>query len=160
MEVNHGARDYWNRRYGVASGGCGSNMPAPATTNPIVSKEQQCMRGGGWWRQSLGICDMQGTGVEGRGRQLELSSKLDPARNRPKGMSRPLEAARSYFLSEPGLRGPQPFTRPLFRDVSRDAARASRVGKNAGRSTNETPRAELVGSCESRHVSRCPTPLQ
>jgi hypothetical protein len=44
--------------------GCGSNMPAPTTTSPMVSEAQQCMRGGGWWRESLGICDMQGTGVE------------------------------------------------------------------------------------------------
>lgn len=48
--------------------GCASNMSAPTTTNPMVSDAQQCMRGGGWWRQSLGICDMQGTGVETRGR--------------------------------------------------------------------------------------------
>jgi hypothetical protein len=43
---------------------CGSNMPAPTTTNPTLSDAQQCTRGGGWWRASLGVCDMQGTGVE------------------------------------------------------------------------------------------------
>jgi hypothetical protein len=56
---------------GVAVGllaGCASNMPAPTATNPMFSEAQQCMRGGGWWRQSLGICDMQGTGVETGGR--------------------------------------------------------------------------------------------
>jgi hypothetical protein len=47
--------------------GCASNMSAP-TTNPMLSEAQQCMRGGGWWRQSLGICETQGTGVETRGR--------------------------------------------------------------------------------------------
>jgi len=45
--------------------GCGSSMPSPATI-PMFSEAQQCMRGGGWWRESLGICDMQGTGVEPR----------------------------------------------------------------------------------------------
>jgi len=44
--------------------GCSSNMPAPATPDPMFSEAQQCMRGGGWWRASLRICDMQGTGVE------------------------------------------------------------------------------------------------
>jgi len=48
--------------------GCASTMPAPATTNLMVSDAQQCMRGGGWWRASLGVCDMQGTGAEMRGR--------------------------------------------------------------------------------------------
>jgi hypothetical protein len=49
--------------------GCGLNMPAPTTaTNPMLSEAQQCMRGGGWWRQSLGVCEIQGTGVEARGR--------------------------------------------------------------------------------------------
>ena len=48
--------------------GCASTMPAPAPTNPMFSEAQQCMRGGGWWRASLGICDMQTTGPEGRGR--------------------------------------------------------------------------------------------
>jgi hypothetical protein len=43
--------------------GCGSSMPSPTTT-PVLSEAQQCVRGGGWWRDSLGICDMQGTGVE------------------------------------------------------------------------------------------------
>lgn len=30
----------------------------------MMTDAQQCIRGGGWWRQSLGVCDMQGTGVE------------------------------------------------------------------------------------------------
>jgi hypothetical protein len=48
--------------------GCASTMPAPTPTNPMFSEAQQCMRGGGSWRQSLGLCDMQGTGAEMRGR--------------------------------------------------------------------------------------------
>jgi hypothetical protein len=48
--------------------GCASNMPAPTTTNPTLSEAQQCRRGGGGWRDSLGICDMQGTGAEPKGR--------------------------------------------------------------------------------------------
>ena len=44
--------------------GCGSSMPSSTTTTPVFSEAQQCTRGGGWWRQSLGTCDMQGTGVE------------------------------------------------------------------------------------------------
>jgi hypothetical protein len=44
--------------------GCGSTMPAPTTTSPMFSEAEQCTRGGGWWRVSLGVCDMQGTGVE------------------------------------------------------------------------------------------------
>lgn len=44
--------------------GCGSTMSAPTTASPMLSEAQRCTRGGGWWRQSLGICDMQGTGVE------------------------------------------------------------------------------------------------
>jgi len=60
--------------------GCGSSMPAPTTTtDPMVSETQQCMRGGGWWRQSLGICDMQGTGVETR-QTSHMSNPSDQAR--------------------------------------------------------------------------------
>jgi hypothetical protein len=44
--------------------GCGSNMPATTTPSPMFSEAQQCMRGGGWWRASMGFCDMQGTGPE------------------------------------------------------------------------------------------------
>lgn len=44
--------------------GCGSTVPAPTSTYPMLSEAQECTRGGGWWRQSLGICDRQGTGVE------------------------------------------------------------------------------------------------
>jgi len=45
--------------------GCGSSMPPPATSaSSMLTDAQQCIRGGGWWRQSLGVCDMQGTGVE------------------------------------------------------------------------------------------------
>jgi hypothetical protein len=43
--------------------GCSSSIPSPTTT-PMFSEAHQCVRGGGWWRESLGICDMQGTGVE------------------------------------------------------------------------------------------------
>ena len=35
-----------------------------AALSASLSDAQQCTRGGGWWRESLGICDMQGTGVE------------------------------------------------------------------------------------------------
>ena len=45
--------------------GCGSSMPPPATSaSSMLTDAQQCIRGGGWWRQSLGVCDIQGTGVE------------------------------------------------------------------------------------------------
>ena len=44
--------------------GCASTVLPPTTTNPTLSQAQQCMRGGGWWRESLGICEVQGTGAE------------------------------------------------------------------------------------------------
>ena len=44
--------------------GCASNMPASNSINRIFSHAQQCLRDGGWWRQSLGVCDMQKTEVE------------------------------------------------------------------------------------------------
>jgi hypothetical protein len=44
--------------------GCGSNEPAPTTTGPTFSEAHQCLRGGGVWWAILGVCDMQGTGVE------------------------------------------------------------------------------------------------
>ncbi len=47
-----------------ALAGCASTMAPPPTTDPMLSQAQQCTRGGGWWRQSLGICDVQGTGPE------------------------------------------------------------------------------------------------
>jgi hypothetical protein len=42
--------------------GCSSSIPSPTT--PMFSEAHQCVRGGGWWRESLGMCDMQGTGTE------------------------------------------------------------------------------------------------
>ena len=51
----------------VAAGllaGCGSTVLAPTSPYPMLSEAQECTRGGGWWRQNLGICDRQGTGVE------------------------------------------------------------------------------------------------
>lgn len=44
--------------------GCGSTLSAPAPAAPTLSQAQQCMRGGGWWRESLGLCEVQGTGPE------------------------------------------------------------------------------------------------
>jgi len=44
--------------------GCGSSMQTGSPPNPLFSEAQQCVRGGGYWRQNLGVCDMQGTGVE------------------------------------------------------------------------------------------------
>jgi len=43
--------------------GC-ANMQAPTTPGPAVSEKERCTRGGGWWRESLGVCDTQGTGPE------------------------------------------------------------------------------------------------
>ena len=43
--------------------GCGSSMPSQTST-PMSSEPQECVRGGGWWRESLGMCDMQETGTE------------------------------------------------------------------------------------------------
>jgi len=48
--------------------GCASTMSSPPTTDPMLSQAQQCVRGGGWWRQSLGICDMPGGGEVPRGK--------------------------------------------------------------------------------------------
>jgi ABC-type uncharacterized transport system auxiliary subunit len=42
--------------------GCSSTTSVPADTTILTA--QQCTRGGGWWRVSLGVCDMQGTGVQ------------------------------------------------------------------------------------------------
>ncbi len=42
-------------------GGCALTVPPPTTTEPVLSRAQECMRGGGWWRESLGLCEVQGT---------------------------------------------------------------------------------------------------
>ena len=42
--------------------GCSSTAPVPANSTLLTA--QQCARGGGWWRMSLGVCDIQGTGVQ------------------------------------------------------------------------------------------------
>jgi len=44
--------------------GCGSTWPVPASGDSTFSDARQCTRGGGWWRTSLGVCDVQGTGPE------------------------------------------------------------------------------------------------
>lgn len=44
--------------------GCGAFTQTQAPSDPMFSEAQQCVRGGGYWRQNLGVCDTQGTGVE------------------------------------------------------------------------------------------------
>jgi len=42
--------------------GCSTSTPPPTGPDLMLTQAQQCMRAGGWWRQSLGTCDLQSTG--------------------------------------------------------------------------------------------------
>ncbi len=44
--------------------GCGSVTTGATSANLGFSEAQQCTRGGARWQTILGVCEVQGTGVE------------------------------------------------------------------------------------------------